>query len=129
MSLTQLLDEALNQHLQRHMVRRRGKDRLRALLPFHAPCPQLCRQQVNAKGFHLTCLTCPVRKVEFHKRGWQNYMRKDPMILIMHSVNGKGFLLPKSYDTYGLIIPKSVGKLRRQLIKMILTVAERLAEA
>ena len=55
--------------------------------------------------------------------------KRQTMVLVMQSASGKGFILPKSYDSYGIIIPRRISKLRKQAIKMLLTVAERIAEA
>jgi hypothetical protein len=129
MSNQQILDEGLAAKLDYQRSYRRGKDRFRSLLPIHAPCPQLCSEIVAAKGFHFTCLTCQKRKFEFKKRGFEKLSKRQTLVLVMQSASGKGFILPKSFDSYGLIIPRGINRFRRQAIKMLMTLAERIAEA
>ena len=123
------IDAALTWQKEQQRLNRSGKDYLRSLLPFHAPCPQLCRKIVDAKGFHLTCLTCPTRKFTFKKYGWRNLSERKTLIMVMESASGKPFIMPKQYDSYGLIIPRNISRIRRQIVKTLMTVAERVAEA
>jgi hypothetical protein len=50
----------------------------------------------------------------------------------IHSASGRGFIFPKRYKSYGIIIPLNkegkVGVLRGSIIKVLLTIAERVAE-
>jgi hypothetical protein len=129
MQLNPISEETLQTCLNQHYSKRLTQDRVRQIFPFHAPCPQLCNNIVVAKGFHFTCLTCPTRIFTFKKRGYKNLSRRQTLIMVMESASGRGFIMPKNYDVYGLIVPRNINKIRRTLIKLLASIAERIAEA
>ena len=98
-----------------------------------APCNP-CLDGKNIRRFHLTCLTCPTRRFTYKKQGSERYTKYKRVIMVMESASGRGFVFPKRYRTYGLVIPTNPdgsvhGILRSYLLKFLMTIAERVAEA
>jgi hypothetical protein len=79
--------------------------------------------------FQATCLTCPQRRFHFQgeKSGYKRYKKA---VMVLESASGKGFILPKDYFTYGLIIDVNSHfyEVKKHLLKFLMTVAERIAE-
>jgi hypothetical protein len=107
---------------------KRGVNPKPHLLHFpHPPCPQNCDYKV--KRFHLTCLTCPIRR---QKQGNSPFTLYKHAMIVMESASGRGFLLPTHYRSYGLFIPTDergqVNILKAGILKFWMTIAERIAE-
>ena len=96
-----------------------------------APCTWLC-QRKDIRRFHLSCLTCPTRRYYLTKRGKEKFTRYKNLVYFMESVTGRGFILPKRYKTYGLVFPLrddgTMNWVKTGIIKVLLTIAERIAE-
>lgn len=96
-----------------------------------APCKEQCYHR-NLKRFHLTCLTCYDRR--FRNRTWRskNLREYKQIVMIMDSASGRRFALPENYITYGIILPTNkrglVNPLKCGFIKVLMTIAERIAE-
>jgi hypothetical protein len=109
-----------------------GRNWLSWLLP--APCPEICsyRWVKPLTRFHFACLTCPERIYHYKKRGHETLKKVNTVVLISHSVSGKGIVFPKRYYAYALIFnmgrKHSFLKLRDMIVRMLLTLAERVAE-
>jgi hypothetical protein len=100
---------------------------------FPAPCKP-CLQGKNLRRFHLTCLTCPDRRFIHKKFGSEKFTQYKKVIMVMESASGKPFTFPKRYRIYGLVIPTNPdgsvnGILKSYLLKVLITIAERIAEA
>jgi len=107
-------------------------DRVRSKLFWFlkAPCPpEQCYYHLKYR--HFTCLTCPVRRERENPKG--KFRRYKRALLVLESASSRGFVLPKRYRTYGLFIPVGDdGKAavwKRIILKCLLTIAERVAEA
>lgn len=96
-----------------------------------APCRGQCYHK-NLKRFHLTCLTCYDRR--FRNKSWRsgNLRLYKQIVMMMDSASGRMFALPDNYMTYGIIIPTNkqglVNPLKCGIIKVLMTIAERIAE-
>jgi len=101
------------------------RDTLRLL---RAPCPQVCGR-TDIGRFHFSCLTCLERRLAFNKGGSEKLRRYKQILMVYESVSGKGFVFPKKYRVYGLVLRSDLGMLRRYALKALLTLAERIAEA
>lgn len=98
---------------------------------FPIPCKPKCLKDMNIGRFHFTCLTCPIRRLRYQSYGHQNFTTYKKVIMVLESASGKGFVFPKRFKAYGLIIGlNSKGKVgtRGYLLKWLLTIAERIAE-
>ena len=97
----------------------------------HAPCQWLCERE-GLKRFHFTCLTCWTRRLHFHTRGSENLRKYKTIMMIMTSPDGKWFALPDNYLSYGIILPTNekglVNPLKSGIVKVLMTIAERIAE-
>ena len=96
-----------------------------------APCQWLC-QRDGLRRFHLTCLTCWLRRFTFQTQRSENLRKYKQIIMIMQSPDGKDYALPDSYTTYGIILPVNerglVHPLKAGIVKVLMTIAERIAE-
>jgi hypothetical protein len=119
---------------------------LAKLNPFRAPqCGDICAyKNFTAKGnnltrfsrFHLTCLTCPIRRIYHNKT--DKFVLKKHVLFEADCPDPRGVPVPKKYIAYFLLIPTThmykydsepiIIKLRIQLIKRILTFCEFLAQ-
>jgi hypothetical protein len=103
--------------------------RKRFLWFLKAPCPQsVCSKHLIYR--HFTCLTCPERRYRANPNG--KFRRYQRAMIMLESASGRGFILPKRYYSYGLFIPANdegeVPLWKRMILKIVLTMAERVAE-
>ena len=100
----------------------------------HAPCPQFCwqiRKGGPFKRFHISCLTCPSRRLHFKKHGYETLeVHYKHIILNAEVVNPNGVVLPKNYRAYALVFntARDLPVIRAFFVKCFLTLAERIAE-
>jgi hypothetical protein len=73
-------------------------------------CHRLCdlyymlAHNAPLRRMHLTCLTCYRRVLHYKRRGWTGLERKMELIVQADSVDPKGILLPRKYETYWLAV-------------------------
>jgi len=97
------------------------------LIP-QAPCTWRCGKPLHR--FHLTCLTCPTRRLAKQKTPLGKWAHYDKVLIMLESPSGRGFDLPRHYRAYGLIIntdTKLCG-LKLLILKWLRTIEERIAE-
>ena len=84
------------------------------------------------RRFHFTCLTCSDRRHYF--KTWRSKHLKEykKIIMVMEPAAGRRFFLPERYMSYGIIIPVNerglVNPLKAGFVKVLMTIAERIAE-
>lgn len=98
---------------------------------FRPPCPHLCNKLIvktPLQRFHFTCLTCPIRREAYGKT--THYKRYPRVIIVLESASGKGILVPEHYRSYGLMIDLDSHfiQLKSHVLKLLMTLAERIAE-
>ena len=98
---------------------------MRLKLPSTAPpCTILCGKRLTR--WHATCLTCPQRRIYYGKTAaWQRWKK---LTITMEAGTDKGFVMPAHARTYCVTFPKGIGKVRKKLLKVMLTITERIAE-
>jgi hypothetical protein len=96
-----------------------------------APCHWLC-ERPGLTRFHFTCLTCWTRRMTFHTRRSKNLRQYKTIMMIMYPPKGKWFALPDNYLSYGIILPTNerglVNPVKAGIVKVLMTIAERIAE-
>ena len=96
-----------------------------------APCQWLCRRP-KIRRFHFTCLTCSDRRHYFNTWRSKHLKEYKKIIMVMEPAAGRRFFLPERYMSYGIIIPVNerglVNPLKAGFVKVLMTIAERIAE-
>ena len=76
---------------------------LSKLNPFRPlPCGDICRCRYKLTRFHITCLTCPLRRTYRNKT--RKYIAKKHVFLEADYPNSFGAVVPKHYVPYVLMV-------------------------